>query len=107
MRLRVVWGFEVTIATFCPTSRFTSVDFPAFGRPTIATNPARYPRFSFLSLTLCPLTLSSARMHRSAGQLLHLYTQHLALVGFQHLKPVSLKVILVARRRHLSAHVAQ
>src|SRR6267154_2815963 len=39
MRFRVVCGFEVTIAIFCPTSRFTSVLFPAFGRPTIATNP--------------------------------------------------------------------
>src|SRR5713226_10062867 len=46
MRLRVVWGFEVTIATFCPTSLFTSVDFPAFGRPTMATNPERKLFFS-------------------------------------------------------------
>src|ERR1700675_4794163 len=41
MRLRVVCGLEVTIAIFCPTSRFTSVDFPAFGRPRIATKPER------------------------------------------------------------------
>src|SRR5271167_804629 len=59
MRLRVVCGFEVTIATFCPTNRFSSVDFPAFGRPMMATNPAR--RFlplvaSFLTDTI-PLTL--------------------------------------------------
>src|SRR5713101_6061794 len=40
MRLRVVCGLEVTIATFCPTRRFTSVDLPAFGRPSTATNPA-------------------------------------------------------------------
>src|SRR5579862_2372821 len=54
MRLRVVCGFEVTMAIFCPTSRFTSVDFPAFGRPTIATNPARYPLlFSFVTPCLC------------------------------------------------------
>src|SRR5580658_3731985 len=39
MRLRVVCGFDVTIATFCPTKRLMSVDLPAFGRPTIATNP--------------------------------------------------------------------
>src|ERR1700730_3260677 len=43
MRFRVVCGFEVTIAIFCPTSRFTNVDFPAFGRPTIATKPALQP----------------------------------------------------------------
>src|SRR5215470_9238879 len=52
MRFRVVCGLEVTMATFCPTSRFTRVDFPAFGRPTIATNPARYP-------FLCPSPLIS------------------------------------------------
>src|SRR6267378_929673 len=49
MRLRVVCGLEVTIATFCPTSRFTSVDFPAFGRPIIATNPALNPFFASAS----------------------------------------------------------
>src|SRR5271170_1398473 len=52
MRLRVVCGFEVTIATFCPTRRFNSVDFPAFGRPTMATNPDRY-------FSLCPLRASA------------------------------------------------
>src|SRR5208282_3862394 len=41
MRLRVVCGLEVTIATFWPTKRFNSVDFPAFGLPTMATNPER------------------------------------------------------------------
>src|SRR5215467_4250588 len=41
MRLRVVCGLEVTMATFWPTRRFSSVDFPAFGRPTMATNPDR------------------------------------------------------------------
>src|SRR5208282_1137145 len=39
MRLRVVCGLGDTIATLRPTSVFTSVDLPAFGRPTIATNP--------------------------------------------------------------------
>src|SRR5215470_6846599 len=49
MRFRVVCGFEVTMAIFCPTRRFTSVDFPAFGRPTIATNPdlCTAPVFAF------------------------------------------------------------
>src|SRR5258708_12047134 len=46
MRLRVVCGFEVTMAIFCPTRRFTRVDLPAFGRPTIATNPDRNACFS-------------------------------------------------------------
>ena len=34
MRVRVVCGFADTIATFVPTSRFVSVDFPTFGLPT-------------------------------------------------------------------------
>jgi GTP-binding protein Era len=34
MRLRVVCGFGVTIASFSPTSRFSSVLLPAFGRPS-------------------------------------------------------------------------
>jgi len=50
MRLRVVCGLEVTIAIFCPTRRFTSVDFPAFGLPTIATNPDLNALFSGISL---------------------------------------------------------
>src|SRR5579863_382804 len=41
MRFRVVCGFGETMETLRPTSVFTSVDLPAFGRPTIATNPAR------------------------------------------------------------------
>ena len=44
MRLRVVWGLSETMATFWPTSRFTSVDLPTLGRPTTVTNPARKRR---------------------------------------------------------------
>src|SRR6476646_5362666 len=58
MRLRVVCGFEVTMATFCPTRRFNKVDFPAFGRPTIATNPDRNVPFCFVSV-FSTLTLFS------------------------------------------------
>src|SRR5262245_41062511 len=43
MRLRVVWGLSETMATFSPTRRLTSVDFPAFGRPTTATSPTCIP----------------------------------------------------------------
>src|SRR5580700_9034791 len=39
MRLRVVCGLGVTIETLRPTSVLTSVDLPALGRPTMATNP--------------------------------------------------------------------
>ena len=38
IRVRVVWGLEVTIATFSPTSRFVRLDLPTFGRPMTATN---------------------------------------------------------------------
>jgi hypothetical protein len=41
--VRVVCGRSETIATFVPTSRFTSVDFPTLGRPTSETNPERNP----------------------------------------------------------------
>ena len=37
--VRVVCGRSETMATFVPTSRFTSVDFPTLGRPTSDTNP--------------------------------------------------------------------
>ena len=40
-RLRVVCGLAVTIASFSPTSAFSSVDLPTFGRPSSATTPAR------------------------------------------------------------------
>ncbi len=39
MRLRVVCATGDTMATLCPTSAFSNVDLPAFGRPTMATNP--------------------------------------------------------------------
>src|SRR5213592_2056976 len=42
MRLRVVCGLGVTMATLAPTSAFSSVDLPTFGRPTMAAYPARW-----------------------------------------------------------------
>src|SRR5580704_10607172 len=49
---RVVCGLGVTIATLCPTRRFTSVDLPTLERPPRTTNPARcsataFTRFHF------------------------------------------------------------
>src|SRR5580700_2677499 len=41
MDVRVVCGLSATMATFCPTSAFRSVDFPAFGRPMRETKPDR------------------------------------------------------------------
>ncbi|GLC27173.1 hypothetical protein rosag_36860 [Roseisolibacter agri] len=34
-------GFGLVMASFWPTMRFSSVDFPAFGLPTTVTIPAR------------------------------------------------------------------
>ena len=39
MRLRVVCGLGVTMATFSPVRALSSVLLPAFGRPRMATNP--------------------------------------------------------------------
>src|SRR5215471_16164082 len=41
MRVRVVCGFSVTMAIFSPTNAFSSVLFPALGRPMMETNPER------------------------------------------------------------------
>ena len=38
---RVVCTFWVTMETFDPVSRFTSVDLPALGAPMMAAKPAR------------------------------------------------------------------
>src|SRR5689334_369984 len=40
MRLRVVCGLGVTMASFSPAMRLSSVDLPTFGRPRIAMVPA-------------------------------------------------------------------
>ena len=40
MRSRVDWGFSLTMLSFCPTMRLSSVDFPALGFPTTVTIPA-------------------------------------------------------------------
>src|SRR5579862_6322644 len=40
MAVRVVCGRGATMASLVPISAFSSVDFPALGRPRIATNPA-------------------------------------------------------------------
>jgi hypothetical protein len=40
-RCHVVWAFDVTIERCWPMSRLSSVDFPAFGRPSSVTYPVR------------------------------------------------------------------
>src|SRR5437879_7409508 len=42
MRERVVCGLGETMASFCPSSRLSSVLLPTFGRPTMAAKPARW-----------------------------------------------------------------
>ena len=42
MEVRVVCGFEATMASLVPSSAFSRVDLPALGRPRMATNPARW-----------------------------------------------------------------
>src|SRR4249919_3001374 len=54
MRRRVVLGTREVIATLSPTSAFTSVDLPTFGRPATATNPLLIPRTPRLPRP-CPL----------------------------------------------------
>src|SRR6516225_5129960 len=75
IRLRVVCGLRVTIASFSPTSAFNSVDFPVFGLPMIETKPER-KAISGLDLQRC----SRAGFEADA------YSIDPALGGFQHLE---------------------
>src|SRR3546814_16558156 len=67
-RVRVVCVLGEVMATFCPTSAFTSVDLPALGAPTTATSPQRCiipipptfcapPLFRLLALSYPPQSL--------------------------------------------------
>src|SRR5713101_1876936 len=107
MRLRVVCGFEVTIAIFCPTSRFTRVDFPAFGRPISATNPERKARFS--SLLSASVINASPWTSRGHGSCLRADsdTQDFPLVRLQNLEAVPLQIDLVSWRGNFARNMAQ
>src|SRR5260370_41249304 len=67
IRRRVVCGRGVTIATLCPTIRFTSVDLPTLVRPPTATNPARC---SAIALTALLFDLIERETRRSLLALL-------------------------------------
>src|SRR5712692_6124649 len=41
IRVRVVCGLGLTLASLAPTKAFSNVDLPTFGRPTKATKPQR------------------------------------------------------------------
>ena len=60
IRLRVVCGLGVTMASFSPTIRLSSVDLPTLGRPKMATVPATVPG----GLDGAPLRLSLCRPFR-------------------------------------------
>ena len=66
--LRVVCGTGETIEIFSPTSRLTSVDLPAFVRPTTATCPHRKgaaaPEVSSAPVTSLPPGRVPGRPHR-------------------------------------------
>src|SRR5579862_2364004 len=51
MRLRVVCGLRVTIASFSPTRAFSSVDLPALGRPMMETKPERNGIYDYYAAT--------------------------------------------------------
>src|SRR3989449_6762967 len=118
------------MAIFCPTRRFTSVDFPALGRPRMATNPernaslmrTRWQTYDFTSperaharselstgVNLSHLPASPAAGCRLCGngQLANSDAQNLPLVRFQHLETIPFQIDLVAGARHAAENVAQ
>ena len=54
MLVRVVCGLCVTMASFCPSRAFNSVDLPALGRPIIETKPERkgIPHYALCGLCI-------------------------------------------------------
>src|ERR1700735_3159654 len=108
MRLRVVCGFEETIATLRPTSELTSVDFPALGRPTTAINPDLNvtsphdevnPRHSVRHLNT-PRLRGARRSSRAKPQ-------HLALISFKYFKLQAVIVDSFTSRRYVPRHAIQ
>jgi len=78
MRLRVVWGLRVTMASFSPTSAFSSVDLPALGRPMMETKPER----NAISPDLSGLEADPDTADAALGRLQHLEAQ---AILFEHL----------------------
>jgi hypothetical protein len=61
----VVCGVWLTAATFSPTSWFNNVDFPAFGRPMMATVAyLRGVKFIYFSMGMKNLKLWNRRFRR-------------------------------------------
>src|SRR5271165_5933153 len=86
MRLRVVCGLRVTMASFSPTSAFSSVDFPALGRPMMETNPERN---AMSGLDLLGLEADAHAVHTALGGFEHLESQSVLVENLTGLGNVS------------------
>src|SRR5208283_3082847 len=91
MRLRVVCGLRVTMASFSPTSAFNSVDLPALGRPMMETNPERNAMSGGPDLP---------------GPEANAHAVHAALGGFEHLEAQSVLVEDFTRPGNVSREFA-
>src|SRR5580704_16275276 len=108
MRFRVVCGFEETIATLRPTSELTSVDFPAFGRPTTAINPDLNATLPHNEIETYPSDphLNTPRL-RGARRTSRAKPQHLALIGFENFKLQAVVIDSFTSRRYVPRHAIQ
>src|ERR1017187_8554874 len=90
MRLRVVCGLRVTMASFSPTSALSKVDFPALGRPMMETNPDRNA-MSALDLLggRTRLQTNTHSIHTAVGGFQHFEAQPVLLEDFSRLGYVS------------------
>src|SRR5271166_5001037 len=75
MRLRVVCGLRVTMASFSPTSAFNKVDLPALGRPMMDANPERKGIDSHAPGRRLRLQPAEAAGSHGRGQLVFQWTQ--------------------------------
>src|SRR5271165_3201736 len=87
MRLRVVCGLRVTMASFSPTSAFSSVDFPALGRPMMETKPERNAMSGGLDLP--GLEADAHAIHTALGRFEHFEAQSVLVENFAGLGNVS------------------
>src|SRR5271166_878384 len=90
IRLRVVCGLRVTMASFSPTSAFSRVDLPALGRPMMDTNPERN--------AMSGLDLLRLEADPDAA--------HTALSGFEHFEAQTVLVENFARLGNVSGEFA-
>src|SRR5688500_6141046 len=88
MRWRVVCGLSETIASFTPTRRLSSVDLPAFGRPTSATKPERVSALTVVLVTVERLELADAHAVNAPA------------LGLEHLDGRAVELEALAHRRH-------